>query len=153
MLKVNIIAVGSIKEKYLSDATCEYLKRLSRFANVSIIEIEEKSVSSDLRLKKEQEGIAILKKARGYIIALDGGGVQLSSVDFSKKIEDIALSGVSEISFVIGGSNGHSEQVLKASNMQLSFGKMTYPHQLFRVMLLEQIYRAFTITAGTPYHK
>lgn len=153
MLKVNIIAVGSIKEKYLSDATYEYLKRLSRFANVSIIEIEEKSVSSDLRLKKEQEGIAILKKARGYIIALDGGGVQLSSVDFSKKIEDIALSGVSEISFVIGGSNGHSEQVLKASNMQLSFGKMTYPHQLFRVMLLEQIYRAFTITAGTPYHK
>ncbi|MBR7159406.1 MAG: 23S rRNA (pseudouridine(1915)-N(3))-methyltransferase RlmH [Clostridia bacterium] len=153
MLKVNIIAVGSIKEKYLSDAISEYLKRLSRFANVSIIEIEEKSVSSDLRLKKEQEGIAILKKARGYIIALDGGGVQLSSVDFSKKIEDIALSGVSEISFVIGGSNGHSEQVLKASNMQLSFGKMTYPHQLFRVMLLEQIYRAFTITAGTPYHK
>ena len=153
MLKVNIIAVGSIKEKYLSDAISEYLKRLSRFANVSIIEIEEKSVSSDLRLKKEQEGIAILKKARGYIIALDGGGVQLSSVDFSKKIEDIALSGVSEISFVIGGSNGHSEQVLKASDMQLSFGKMTYPHQLFRVMLLEQIYRAFTITAGTPYHK
>ncbi|MBO5925503.1 MAG: 23S rRNA (pseudouridine(1915)-N(3))-methyltransferase RlmH [Clostridia bacterium] len=153
MLKVNIIAVGSIKEKYLSDAISEYLKRLSRFASVSIIEIEEKSVSSDLRLKKEQEGIAILKKARGYIIALDGGGVQLSSVDFSKKIEDIALSGVSEISFVIGGSNGHSEQVLKTSNMQLSFGKMTYPHQLFRVMLLEQIYRAFTITAGTPYHK
>lgn len=153
MLKVNIIAVGSIKEKYLSDAISEYLKRLSRFASVSIIEIEEKSVSSDLRLKKEQEGIAILKKARGYIIALDGGGVQLSSVDFSKKIEDIALSGVSEISFVIGGSNGHSEQVLKASDMQLSFGKMTYPHQLFRVMLLEQIYRAFTITAGTPYHK
>ena len=153
MLKVNIIAVGSIKEKYLSDAISEYLKRLSRFASVSIIEIEEKSVSSDLRLKKEQEGIAILKKARGYIIALDGGGVQLSSVDFSKKIEDIALSGVSEISFVIGGSNGHSEQILKASDMQLSFGKMTYPHQLFRVMLLEQIYRAFTITAGTPYHK
>ena len=153
MLKVNIIAVGSIKEKYLTDAINEYLKRLSRYASVSIVEIEEKTQSSDIRLKKEQEGLAILKKARGYIIALDGGGVQLSSVDFSKKIDDIALSGDSEISFVIGGSNGHSEQVLRFADMRLSFGKMTYPHQLFRVMLLEQIYRAFTITAGTPYHK
>ena len=153
MLKVNIIAVGSIKEKYLTDAINEYLKRLSRYASVSIVEIEEKTQSSDIRLKKEQEGLAILKKARGYIIALDGGGVQLSSVDFSKKIDDIALSGDSEISFVIGGSNGHSEQVLRFADMRLSFGKMTYPHQLFRVMLLEQIYRAFSIRAGTPYHK
>ena len=153
MLKINIVAVGSIKERYLSDAMAEYLKRLTRYANVSIVEIDEKSDLQDIRLKRDREGIALLKKSRGYLIALDGGGVQLSSVDFSKKIEDIALSGIGEITFVIGGSNGHSDEVLHRCDMRLSFGKMTYPHQLFRVMLLEQIYRAFTITAGTPYHK
>ena len=153
MLKVNIISVGSIKEKYLTDAIKEYLKRLSRYASVSIVEVDECTQSSDIATKRDREAQNILKKARGYLIALDGGGVQLSSVDFAKKIDDIALSGNSEISFVIGGSNGLGEEVLKASNMQLSFGKMTYPHQLFRVMLLEQIYRAFSISAGTPYHK
>ena len=153
MLKVNIISVGSIKEKYLTDAIKEYLKRLSRYASVSIVEVDEYTQSSDIATKRDREAQNILKKARGYLIALDGGGVQLSSVDFAKKIDDIALSGNSEISFVIGGSNGLGEEVLRASNMQLSFGKMTYPHQLFRVMLLEQIYRAFSISAGTPYHK
>ena len=152
-MKVNIVCVGKIKEKYFTDAIAEYSKRLSRFCSFNIIEVDEASKIDNLDKKSEAEGKLILEKCSGIIVSLDSRGKMLESPEIAEFIKNNQVSGVSEISFVIGGSNGLSEAVIKASKLVLSFGKITYPHQLFRVVLTEQIYRAFTIISGLPYHK
>ena len=152
-MKVNIVCVGKIKEKFFTDAIGEYSKRLSRFCSFNIIEVDEASKIENLEKKSEVEGKLLLEKCSGIIVALDGRGKEFSSPELAKFIKETAISGLSDISFVIGGSNGLSDAVIKSSKLVLSFGKMTFPHQLFRVILSEQIYRAFTINAGLPYHK
>ena len=152
-MKVNIVCVGKIKEKYFTDAIAEYSKRLSRFCTFNIIDVDEASKIDNLDKKSEAEGKLILEKCSGVIISLDSRGKMLESPEIAEFIKTNQVSGVSEISFVIGGSNGLSDAVIKASKLVLSFGKITYPHQLFRVVLAEQIYRAFAIIAGLPYHK
>lgn len=152
-MKVNIVCVGKIKERFFVDAISEYQKRLSRYCNFKIIEVDEDSKQSNLELKSEKEGILLLAKCSGVIVALDGKGKMLSSEEIADFIEKKEIAGNSEISFVIGGSNGLSDAVLKRADFILSFGKITFPHQLFRVVLSEQIYRAFTIIKGLPYHK
>ena len=152
-MKVNIVCVGKIKEKYFTDAIAEYKKRLSRFCVFNIIEVDESSKIDNLEKKSEAEGKLILEKCSGIIVSMDGRGKQLSSPELAEFIKNNQVSGVSEISFVIGGSNGLSDAVIKASKQVVSFGNITFPHQLFRVVLTEQIYRAFAIIAGLPYHK
>ena len=152
-MKVNIVCVGKIKEKYFTDAIAEYKKRLSRFCVINIIEVDEASKIENLAKKSEVEGNLLLAKCSGVIVALDGAGKMLSSPEIASFIKNKEVSGISEMSFVIGGSNGLSEAVLKKADLVLSFGKITFPHQLFRVVLTEQIYRAFTILNNLPYHK
>ena len=152
-MKVNIVCVGKIKEKFFTDAIAEYAKRLSKFCSFNVIEVDEASKIENLEKKSEAEGKLLLEKCSGVIVALDGKGKQLSSPELASFIKDLGVAGLSEISFVIGGSNGLSDAVLKSARLVLSFGKITFPHQLFRVVLSEQIYRAFTINAGLPYHK
>lgn len=152
-MKVNIVAVGKIKEKFFTDAISEYAKRLSKFCDFNIIEVDESSNITNIELKKEKEGDLLLSKAKGYIIALDGGGKLLSSEDLAELLKTNMTNGESEFSFVIGGSNGLSDLVKTKANKIVSFGKITFPHQLFRVVLSEQIYRAFTINNHINYHK
>ncbi len=152
-MKVNIVAVGKIKEKFFTDAIAEYAKRLSKFCDFNIIEVDESSNITNIQLKKEKEGELLLSKAKGYIIALDGGGKLLSSEDLAELLKTNMTNGESEFSFVIGGSNGLSDLVKTKANKIVSFGKITFPHQLFRVVLSEQIYRAFTINNHINYHK
>ena len=161
-MKISIISVGKIKEKYLKEAIDEYSKRLSKFCTLNIIELNEivAKVENEASIKKtiEGEGKEILAKIEAFtknnfIFALDIDGTELSTVEFEKKIEEVKLNGVSEIIFIIGGSYGLSTEVKKRADFRLSFSKMTFPHQLFRIILLEQIYRAFKIANNEPYHK
>lgn len=152
-MKVNIVCVGKIKEKFFTDAIAEYQKRLSRFCNFNIIEVDEASKIDNLEKKSEAEGNLLLAKCTGVVVCLDGKGKMFSSPEIAKFIKKKEVSGNSEMTFVIGGSNGLSQAVLKRADLLLSFGNITYPHQLFRVVLSEQIYRAFTILNGLPYHK
>lgn len=152
-MKINIIAIGKIKEKFFTDAVGEYAKRISRFADLNIIELPDAPASKSAEEQKRIESARLLEKAKGYVIAMDGGGRQMSSEETAKFISDKCTDGVSEFSFLIGGSHGHAKELLDKADMKLSFGRPTFPHQLFRVMLCEQIYRALTIIAGTPYNK
>ena len=152
-MKVNIVCVGKIKEKFFTDAIAEYKKRLTRFCNFKIIEVNEASNISNLEKKSEIEGELLLSKCSGIIIALDSRGKMLSSEDLAKYVKQREISGISEITFVIGGSNGLSKEILDRADLILSFGNITFPHQLFRVVLTEQVYRIFTIINGLPYHK
>ena len=152
-MKINIVAVGKIKEKYLVDGIQEYTKRLSAYATVNIIEIPEETSVLNIENKSEREGVKLLEKAKGFLIGLDSKGLQLNSVELSNLIHSNMVNGISEMTFIIGGSNGLSSDVRKRCDILLSFGKMTFPHQLFRLMLTEQIYRAYTIINKTPYHK
>ena len=152
-MKINIVAVGKIKEKFLIDGIAEYTKRLSAYANITIIEIPEETSVLNINSKSEKEGEKLLEKAKGFLIGLDSKGLQLDSKELSNLIHSNMVNGISEMSFIIGGSNGLSSEVRKNCNILLSFGKMTFPHQLFRLMLTEQIYRAYTIINHTPYHK
>lgn len=152
-MKVTIVCVGKIKEKFFIDAIDEYKKRLTRFCDFKIIEVDEASKQENLEKKNEMEGKLLLEKCSGKIVSLDSRGKMLSSPEIAEFIKQKKNNSVSEISFVIGGSNGLSKEVLDKSDLILSFGKITYPHQLFRVVLTEQIYRAFTIIDGLPYHK
>lgn len=152
-MKVTIVCVGKIKEKFFIDAIDEYKKRLTRFCDFKIIEVDEASKQENLEKKNEMEGKLLLEKCSGKIVSLDSRGKMLSSPEIAEFIRKKKNNSVSEISFVIGGSNGLSKEVLDKSDLILSFGKITYPHQLFRVVLTEQIYRAFTIIDGLPYHK
>ena len=145
MQKINIVCVGKIKEKFYSDAVYEYLKRLSRFAKVEVREIAE---SRNL----EEEAALILRAAKGRIIALCIEGKKLSSEGLANYIRELTDSG-SECTFIIGSSCGLSDEVKKKADFKLSFSDMTFPHQLMRVIALEQIYRAFMINGGGEYHK
>lgn len=158
MFNIKIITVGKLKEQYLKDACCEYLKRLKRFGNVQVIELDEYRLSdnpSEKEIEKalEIEGNNILKQAKGYLIAMCIEGKQLSSTKFAEKISRISVDGQNNISFIIGSSFGIAENVKKSADFMLSMSEMTFPHQLARVMLLEQIYRAFQINSNGKYHK
>lgn len=159
-MNITLITVGKLKEKYLKDAIAEYSKRLNRYCKLDIIELQdektpENASSKEETLIKEKEGEKILSaiKDNMYVVALDLNGRMLSSEEFSTFIDDLGLKGSSNIAFVIGGSLGLSKEVLDRADYKLCFSKMTFPHQLFRVMLLEQIYRGFRISRGEPYHK
>ena len=159
-MKISVIAVGKIKEKYLKDAITEYSKRLSRYCKLEIIEVADEktpdqaseAVEDAIRAK---EGERLLKHIRDdmYVITLEIGGKMLTSEEFAEKIETLGVQGRSSIAFVIGGSIGLGKEVLKLSDFALSFSKMTFPHQLMRVVLLEQVYRGYRIVNGQPYHK
>lgn len=156
MLAVNIICVGKIKESYFRDAIAEYSKRLGRFCKLNIVEVEEELQKGDsikeIDRVKQKEGERIISKLSGTVIALDSKGKELTSNGLAEYIENISLTN-SVISFVIGGSNGLSNEVKTKADNMLSFGKVTYPHQLMRVILTEQIYRAFMINSNSAYHK
>jgi 23S rRNA (pseudouridine1915-N3)-methyltransferase len=159
-MTITIITVGKLKEKYLKDAIDEYSKRLSRYCKLDIIELPDEKTPDNASEKeelaiKEKEGQAILNKIKDnmFVIAMDLGGKQLASEEFASYIDNLGVTGNSNIAFVIGGSLGISKSVLARANYKLCFSKMTFPHQLFRVMLLEQIYRGFRIMKGEPYHK
>ena len=159
-MNINIICVGKLKEKYLTDACKEYIKRISRFAKVSVIELADEPASDKMSRAEEEaiinkEGAKILEKigSGDYVIALCVEGKQMSSPEMAFHLSKCFLEGKSTISFVIGGSLGLSPDVKKRSNYNLSFSKMTFPHQLMRVILLEQIYRCFKINANESYHK
>ena len=152
MLNVNVVCVGNLKEKFSKDAEKEYLKRLSKFCKLNVIELKEQNKLSNTTLIKEKEGEEIIKNLSSYNILCDLGGENLSSEEFANRLEKLALKN-SKITFVIGGSYGVSEKVKNACQIKISFSRMTFPHNLFRIMLLEQIYRAFTILNGINYHK
>lgn len=151
-MNLRVVCVGNIKEKFFADAINEYLKRISRFHKIEIIETKEGNKNKTVDEIKVIECEEIKKYLKGYIISLDLKGEQITSVVFSEQIDKIAQNN-STITFVIGGSNGLDKEILNMSNYILSFSKMTFPHQLFRVMLLEQIYRASTISNNLTYHK
>ncbi len=159
MVKINIIAVGKVKEKYFLDGISEYAKRLNGLCEFKITEIEEenyKKVSNALIEEiKNKEGKKILSSNdfKGYVFAMAIEGKKFSSPDFAREIKKLADGGKGVITFVIGGSYGLSDEVKKRADKLISFSDMTFPHTLFRLMLTEQIYRAFCINAGTPYHK
>lgn len=159
-MNISIITVGKLKEKYLKDGIDEYKKRLSRYCSIDIIEVQDEKAPESLSEKEEEqvkirEGQGILKHIKDgtYVIALDIKGKMISSEEFSTLISDLGISGNSNIAFVIGGSLGLSQEVLARADYKLSFSKMTFPHQVMRLILLEQIYRGFRIMKGEPYHK
>lgn len=159
-MKITVITVGKIKEKYLRDAIAEYSKRLSKYCKLEILEVADEKTPENASETVEEgirqkEGERILKhiKEDAYVITLEIGGKMLDSVEFSRKIESLGIQGKSHICFVIGGSIGLGQEVLKRSDYGLSFSKMTFPHQLMRVILLEQIYRSYRIMSNEPYHK
>lgn len=153
-MNINIICIGKIKESFYRDAVAEYAKRLTRFCKFNIVELAESRLEgNEINKVKLNEGKSILSKLKGYVIILDLGGNMLSSPDLAEKIDSLQSGGVSEISFVIGGSYGLSDEVKQKADFSLCFGKMTYPHQLMRVILSEQIYRAFMINSNSEYHK
>ena len=159
-MKITLITVGKIKEKYLKDAITEYSKRLSRYCKLEIIEVADEkppdnaseTVEDGIR---DKEGERILKYVRddAYVVTLEIEGKLLTSEELAKKIENLGIQGTSHIIFIIGGSIGLGKEVLKRSDYALSFSKMTFPHQLMRVILLEQIYRSYRIISHEPYHK
>ena len=159
-MKIKLVTIGKLKEKYLKEGIAEYSKRLSHFAKVEIIELaDEKTPDKSSQLENQQilakEGERVLSKItdREFVIALAIEGQQFPSEKFSLLIEDASIKGFSNITFIIGGSLGLSSQVKERANLLMSFGKLTLPHQLMRLVLIEQIYRAFMIQQGSPYHK
>ena len=159
-MKITVITVGKIKEKYLKDAIDEYSKRLSKYCKLEIVEVaDEKTpdnasdIVEDAIRSKEAERIIKYVKDDAFVITLEINGKQLSSEELADKIDKLGVQGTSHIIFIIGGSIGLGQEVLQKSNFSLSFSKMTFPHQLMRVVLLEQIYRSYRIINGEPYHK
>ncbi len=166
-MKIDILCVGKVKESFYRDAIDEYKKRLSRYADLSIIEVQDEktpdraSEAEETEIKRK-EGERLLKylqtssggnSGKAYIVTLEINGKELGSVRLADKLEQLAVNGVSRVQFVIGGSLGLSDEVISKADMHLSFSKMTFPHQLMRVILLEQIYRSYRIISGEPYHK
>jgi len=159
-MNITVLAVGKIKEKYIQEGIKEFAKRLSRYCTLEIIEIDDEKAPENLserekEIVKEKEGNRILSKIpqNSFIISLEIKGEQLSSEELSKKLEELMISGVNHITFIIGGSLGLSKDVLNRSHYKLSFSKLTFPHQLMRLILLEQIYRSWKIMKKEPYHK
>lgn len=159
MLNINIICIGKVKESYLKDAINEYSKRLSKFCNLTISELSDEklpnklnnSIISEIKNKECNKILQTIKKD-SYIICLDLNGKEFSSEAFSDKIENIALNFNSSITFIIGGTLGLNEEILSLCNEKICFSKMTFPHQLIRVFLLEQLFRAFKISNNETYH-
>ena len=159
-MKIKVVTVGKLKEKYLKDGIAEYSKRISRFAKLEMIELADektpdKASESENQKILEIEGQRILSKVgdRDFVIVLAIEGKTLSSEEFSKRLEEASIKGFSTLTFIIGGSLGLSSAVKNRANLSVSFGRLTLPHQLMRLVLVEQIYRAFTIQQGSPYHK
>ena len=159
-MKITIIAVGKIKEKYLKDAITEYSKRLGRYCRLEIIEVADEKTPDhasenmeDAIREKEAERIGKYIKEDADLVTLEIQGRQLTSEEFADKIEKLGVSGIGHMIFIIGGSIGLGKSILEKSDYALSFSKMTFPHQLMRVILLEQIYRSYRIINGEPYHK
>jgi len=159
-MKITVITVGKIKEKYFVGAINEYAKRLSKYCKLNMIEVADEKApenlsEADMLIVKKKEGERILSKVRDsdYVVALAIEGKQVTSEGLSEKLNALALTGKSDVTFIIGGSLGLSDAVMKRSNYQLSFSKMTFPHQLMKVVLLEQVYRSFRILRNEPYHK
>ena len=160
MIRVNVICVGKLKEKYLKDAVAEYSKRLQSFCKFAVVEVDEEKTSDDpneagIAAILEAEGQRILRKTdrSDLVIAMCIEGGQMSSEKLARYISDAGINGVSTIDVVIGGSWGLSQEVKSRAKLRLSMSEMTFPHQLARVMICEQLYRAFSINAGTKYHK
>ena len=150
-MEIRIVTVGKIKEKYLCDGIAEYAKRLSRYCRLTFCQVADEKTPD-----KASEALNTLMKhirEQDYVIALAIDGKTLDSVELSQKIEKLGVSGISSIAFVIGGSLGLSESVLKRADYKLSFSRMTFPHQLMQMILLEQIYRSYRIMNHEPYHK
>ena len=159
-MKITVITVGKIKEKYLEDAIAEYSKRLSRYCKLEIIQVDDEKkpdrASEVVETQiKDKEGERILShiKDTAYVVALDIEGKMISSEELAELIDGLGVRGESHIQFVIGGSLGLSKKVLERADYKLSFSRMTFPHQLMRLILLEQIYRSYRIVNGEPYHK
>ncbi|WP_461182632.1 23S rRNA (pseudouridine(1915)-N(3))-methyltransferase RlmH [Virgibacillus kimchii] len=159
-MKITIVSVGKLKEKYLKQGIQEYLKRLNNYAKVEIVEVaDEKAPESiseaEMEAVKQKEGTRILSHISQdtYVITLEINGKMLSSEQLAAKMDELATYGKSKVVFVIGGSLGISREVQERSDLALSFSKMTFPHQLMRLVLLEQVYRGFRIIRGEPYHK
>ena len=160
-MKITILTVGKVKEKFYTDAIGEYMKRLSRYCKVNILEVaDEKTpdgassvVENQIKEKEGERLLHYLDNENAYVIALAIDGKMLDSVELSDKIAGLGVNGISHIIFVIGGSLGLDERVMKRADFKLSFSKMTFPHQLMRVILLEQIYRSYRIMNHEPYHK
>lgn len=159
-MKITIITVGKLKEKYLRDAVAEYSKRLRKYCSLEIAEVADEKTSEKMSASEEElilakEGERILRhiKDDSFVITLEINGAHLSSEQFADKINTLGIRGTSHITFVIGGSIGLGRDVLNRSDYSLSFSLMTFPHQLMRVILLEQIYRSYRIIHGEPYHK
>lgn len=159
-MKIKLICVGKLKEKYLDDGIKEYLKRISAYSDIEVTEVADERIPENPSLAEEtivksKEGRRILDKVKqdDYMILLDVQGKELDSIQFAERIEDCMINGKSTIDFVIGGSLGHGEDVLTRANARISFSQMTFPHQLMRLILVEQIYRAFKIIRHETYHK
>lgn len=159
-MNIKVVSVGKIKEKYIQEGIKEFSKRLSRYCNLDIIEIDDEKApenlsDKDMEIVKKKEGDRILSKIpqNCHVIVLAIEGKQLSSEGLAEKIETLMIDGTNDICFVIGGSLGLSQDVIDRSNFKLSFSKMTFPHQMMRLILLEQVYRGFRIMKGEPYHK
>ncbi|MBO5530008.1 MAG: 23S rRNA (pseudouridine(1915)-N(3))-methyltransferase RlmH [Bacilli bacterium] len=149
---IKIITVGKLKEKYFKDALDEYIKRLSKYTKIDLIEVPDEDFDIKKTLLKEKESILKYVSDKDYVVTLEIEGKELTSIELSKKISDTLIQ-YSDITFIIGGSYGLHEDIKKISNYALSFSKMTFPHQLFRIMLLEQIYRSYKIINNETYHK
>lgn len=158
-MRISIVCVGKIKEKYLTQGIAEYTKRLTPFCRLDIVEVAEERMPDNPSAAEKQQALAregdrLLKaiRATSYLVALDVAGKQMSSEELSAKFDSLAVSGKSDITFVIGGAFGIAPQVLAAAQERLSFSKMTFTHQMIRLLLVEQIYRGFKIWRGEPYH-
>ena len=159
-MNITVISVGKLKEKYLKLGIEEFSKRLSKYCKLDMIELDDEKCpenlsDKDMEIVKTKEGNKILSKIKSnsYVIALAIDGKNLSSEELADTISKLAVRGNSHITFVIGGSLGLSEEVLKRADYKLSFSKMTFPHQMMKLILLEQVYRAYRINSGEPYHK
>lgn len=159
-MKITVLTVGKIKEKYLRDGIAEYAKRLSRYCKLEILEVPDEKTPDKISETMENqikstEGNRLLKYIRDddYVIALTIDGTMLDSLELAQHIENLGVRGVSHIIFVVGGSLGLSDEIIKRANYRLSFSKMTFPHQLMRMILLEQVYRSYRIVNHEPYHK
>lgn len=159
-MKITVIAVGKIKEKFYREAAAEYEKRLGRYCKLEIVQVEDErtpdkagaALETEIR-RREAERIMKYIREDAYVVTLEIQGMMFDSGGFADRIEDLATRGNSHIQFIIGGSLGLHESVCKRADLAVSFSKMTFPHQLMRVILLEQIYRAYRIINGEPYHK
>ena len=158
-MKIKILCVGKIKEKFFNEALLEYKKRLSGYCKIEIIEVSDEKIkyendsNKEIAMKKEGERLLAKIKDNDYLITLEIRGEKMSSENLANKINKLSIEGVSNIVFLIGGSYGINKEVRNRSNFSLSFSEMTFPHQLMRVVLLEQIYRTFKINKNEPYHK